>query len=985
MTADSERLPPPESPTDFESLCLDLWQDIWRDPGAQKNGRSGQPQAGVDVFGSCDGRRMGVQCKQKSGLLHTRLSVAELEAEVGKARGFEPPLDTFIVATSGPADGKIQERARALSAASPPDGPGFAVEVWSWEKIWHELYARQELLRRLRPIYWPRLTSTGQPRRAPTRLTHTAATLLGRDEELAWLDAAWDDPGIHGVSLVAWGGVGKTSLVAKWAARLAADGGGRFAGADYFDWSFYSQGVREGGAQGGAASGDVFIAKALTFFGDPEMAASPASPHDKGARLAELVGRRRALLVLDGLEPLQYPPGPLAGKLTDPAIAALLKGLAMTNAGLCVLTTRVPVEDLAPFRDGTTPERPLGKLSTPAGVALLEGLGVHGPGEALAELVNDVDGHALTLHLLGGYLDRAHGGDVRRRDRVELSKADREIQGGHAFKTMAAYEAWLGESGERGARQLAVLRLLGLFDRPASRGCLEALRREPTLPGLTEPLVGLHADDWNLTLAELARHTLVIRLDDPHGELATLDAHPLIREYFARQLEEHAKATWRTAHGRLFDHLRETAEHQPATLEALQPLYQAVAHGCRAGREQEACDEVYHARILRGTGIGGFYSWKILGANGADLGAVACFFEQPWSRVSSALAEADRAWLLSEAALRLRALGRLGEALEPMRAGLEMRIEQENWKQAAISANNLSELELTLGEVAGAVGDAERAVGFADRSGDAFQRYARRTTLGDALHQAGRRDEALERFRQAEAMQAEEQPDYPLLYSLRGFQYCDLLLAEAERVAWRLGLGAAPVDGARSRGDADAAGGLRLCEEVSGRASTALKIVLGGSRNLLDISLNHLTLGRAGLYGSLLGRGTWGGEAAAVAGSGEAVSFENMAEVREQIEAAVEGLRRAGHAEFVARGLLTRAWLRFLLGDAPGAQADLDEAWAIAEAGPMPLFMAEIQLYRARLFHDRTALAEARRLIEAHGYGRRLGELEDADAVVGGW
>ena len=55
----------------------------------------------------------------------------------------------------------------------------------------------------------------------------------------------------------------------------------------------------------------------------------------------------------------------------------------------------------------------------------------------------------------------------------------------------------------------------------------------------------------------------------------------------------------------------------------------------------------------------------------------------------------------------------------------------------------------------------------------------------DALHQAGRRAEAETRFREAEQMQAERQPDYPLLYSLQGFQYCDLLLATSERAAWQ--------------------------------------------------------------------------------------------------------------------------------------------------------------------------------------------------------
>jgi len=49
MSADIERWDPPNDPTAFESLCLELWRDIWQDH-AQKNGRSGQPQAGVDVF-----------------------------------------------------------------------------------------------------------------------------------------------------------------------------------------------------------------------------------------------------------------------------------------------------------------------------------------------------------------------------------------------------------------------------------------------------------------------------------------------------------------------------------------------------------------------------------------------------------------------------------------------------------------------------------------------------------------------------------------------------------------------------------------------------------------------------------------------------------------------------------------------------------------------------------------------------------------------
>jgi len=130
----------------------------------------------------------------------------------------------------------------------------------------------------------------------------------------------------------------------------------------------------------------------------------------------------------------------------------------------------------------------------------------------------------------------------------------------------------------------------------------------------------------------------------------------------------------------------------------------------------------------------------------------------------------------------------------------------------------------------------------------------------------------------------------------------------------------------------------------------------------------------------------------------------------------VDGLRRAGQLDDLPRGLLTRAWCAFaqatnhrllnqqkqVVDCETSAQRDLDEAWDIAERGPMPLFLADIHLYRARLFHAVTPypwatdsdghprgphddLAEARRLIEKHGYWRRKEELEDAEAAARDW
>ena len=637
-------------------------------------------------------------------------------------------------------------------------------------------------------------TNSGPPPFDISRIDRYApAGLIGREAETKLLEDAWakavageaQRPRV--IAFVALGGEGKTALVANWAVGMADKGWPHAEAA--FGWSFYSQGSSEQQA----ASSDLFLAEALKFFGAAAVE-GVESAHDKGRRLAASVGARRAALILDGLEPLQYPPtSPLAGQLKDQGLSALLKGLAQNNKGLCLVTTRYQIRELEPYATAAT-QRDLAPLSTEAGGHLLEALGVNGTQAEREKLSADVKGHALTLTLIGGYLRDAYGGDIRRRDRIRLADADAEMQAGHAFRAMDAYSEWFESDGEKGQPALAMLRLPGLFDRPADAGCLAALWRAPAIEGLTEPLVALSEAQRNIVLTRLASAKLVTVNRAADGALVSLDAHPLLREFFAKTLRKNRRKAWKAAHRRLYEHLTTTAIDKPApTLDDLQPLYQAVAHGCLAGRRQEACDKVYHDRILRGTHYGGFYSAKKLGAFGADLGAVACFFKTPWSRVSPELTPAYQAWLLNEAAFRLRGLGRLTEALEPMRAALVGAVAQKDWQNAAIRASNLSELELTFGEVEPAIRNGEAAVVHADRSDDPARQIIGRTRHADALHQAGRKAKAGKLFAEAEARQAVQLTDYWQLYSLTGFSYCDCLLANAERGAWRLRGGATPL------------------------------------------------------------------------------------------------------------------------------------------------------------------------------------------------
>jgi len=873
-------------------------------------------------------------------------------------------------------------------------------------------------------------------------IKYAPAELIGREDDLKLLSDAWDKmvrdekerPLV--LTFVALGGEGKTSLVAKWTAQMAYQD---WPGCDTaFAWSFYSQGTREQLA----ASSDLFLKEALNFFGnddDVEFAASNAGAYEKGQRLARAVGQRRNLLILDGLEPLQYAPtSPTAGELKDGGLAVLLKSIATDSRGLCVVTTRYSIPDLKAFWQTTAPEMKLLRLSREAGVNLLQSLGVSGNlvrnvpfGKEFVneyeKLVEDVKGHALTLNLLGTYLRDAHGGDIRRRDLVKLSEADAEEQGGHAFRVMEAYERAFEEEGDKGKRALAILRLLGLFDRPMTYDCFGALLHEPPIAALTEPLMGLTDGQLNIALSRLQSAKLITVNRDGGGGLVSIDAHPLLREYFAKQLREIDSHAWREGHRRLYKHLSDsTNEGDEPTLEDLQPLYQAVAHGCQAGLQQETCDEVYAARITRGEEK---HVIRKLGAFGSDLGAVACFFDQPWRRVSPALTEAYQAVMLNQAAFRLRALGRLTEAMEPFRSGIEMRIRQKHWAGAATQANNLSELELTLGEVAGAVRDAEQSVTYAERSGNAFLEMGSRTTHADALHQAGRRAEAETRFREAEQIQAERQPANPLLYSLAGFRYCDLLLAAPERAAWQiifecgdLSPSTAPVrPNVREPPDwgsplptsragdesPDESPHSKTLREVQERAAQTLQWAELWQKDILSAALDNLTLGRAALYEATLYSGRRREDAHSITRRPSLGNAQDSQSLRQsaatQIDAAVDSLRRSGQSDELPRGLLSRTWLRFLKRDANGAGSDLDEAWEIAERGPMRLFMADIHLYRARLFHGvkpypwnkfadgsegrepKDDLEDARKLIEKCGYWRRKEELEDAEEAAKNW
>ena len=763
-------------------------------------------------------------------------------------------------------------------------------------------------------------SSNSTPTILSDRLPTVAGKFFGREQELQLLDDAWRSDQTTIVEFVASGGTGKTKLLRHWLDRSLAN---KAMGINaLIAWSFYSQGASEDKQ----ISSRLFFDHAFAKLNSPRTDFS--SEEDRGEYLAELLRQHRCLLILDGLEPLQHASAANRGELKDRALRQMLRTLALNNQGLCVITTRIAVHDLSD-RQRKVVHHNLDNLQTADAVELLKDLQVQGTDEELQKAAKDYGCHALSISLLGNLLHRRHGGDVRKRDLipdlVDSDSVDRDSR--HAFKVMQAYEEWFS-SDEKHTAELALLRLLGLFDHPIELAVLEVLQQEQ-IPELTQ---GIDPNAWGDAISALRDdHHLLAQASDPQDE--QLDCHPLIRAYFAHRLKSQSPDAWRAAHTKLYDYYKDLpSKEQPETLAEMQPLFRAVAHGCAAGLHLRALGQVYYPRIRWSDEA---YLVKQLGAFSDDLATLAHFFATPWSTPEAGLKADAQSAIFSWAGFSLRALGRLREAQQPMRASEVMRVQQENWQEAAIGARNLGELELTLGEVAAAIVSGERSVDYADRSENWSQRMAGRSIHADALHQYGEQDAALALFQEAEELQRQHHPKYPRLYSLPGFRYCSLLLAKGKS------------------------------QQVLQRAGYALAMS-AQNKWALAITLDHLNLGRAHLH------------------------QQQPTLAQQHLDQAVDGLRKAGRQDYLPLGLLARTELYRQQGDYDKANKDLQEVLEIADRSQMQLHLCDYHLATAKLLRTRTDqaldqnqpaithhLQTAKKIIDQTHYHRRLPELQE--------
>ena len=139
-TVQSMDLAIPKNWQDFETIVRDAQSQRWR-TSLSKNGRPGQKQDGVDIWGPDEiGRTVGIQCKR----FKSPLKIKDVEDEIAKAKKFKGHLSALFLATTTEHDAKLQEKVRLLSDQRVAQGE-FAVSLLFWDEIVSSLLLNPEV------------------------------------------------------------------------------------------------------------------------------------------------------------------------------------------------------------------------------------------------------------------------------------------------------------------------------------------------------------------------------------------------------------------------------------------------------------------------------------------------------------------------------------------------------------------------------------------------------------------------------------------------------------------------------------------------------------------------------------------------------------------------------------------------------------------------------------------------------------------------
>ena len=641
--------------------------------------------------------------------------------------------------------------------------------------------------------------------------------LIGREKELQQLTDAFHDKNCSIAFVVAQGGYGKSALVRRWIEQIAHDSYLNIEAG--FAYSFYKQGWEAGSST--EVSSSEFFSSCLSALAG----VNKSEVEKKGTakqwmeEILFLVRARRCLLVLDGLEPNQYPAGTSEeGGIGDPVLKEFIQQIKMVAGGLCIITSRIEAPELkGPFTaSGRVKLIKVKALEGQSRIDAFIAAGLSASNPDIGSWAEKSEGHPLLIALLAPAIQSAgYSPETFRIDRV-ISDGNRHDFPATIRKVVVSHLELLGgdfkqrESGrEKGGHPpKAILYSAALFDREIGyKELKEQLLDRARLPLFTAPLWGrsrwVFAKRYSENLFQqglerLEKAAMLTKKGDPlDPDSWVLEAHPLVQAGVRAELIENYKQLWRKANWAVYRSLTKSVPRKPTTKEGLLTLYSAVPHGVNAGRGKDA-GWMYARRCLHGFRA---YSTNQHGMIGEDVALISHYFDGNWQNIKedvglNSYAEVQ-AWVWAGALLAGMNRGEEGRRL--MKRGLEKAREVRTYTTAARTARVLGMMLAMAGDLPSAehclrssIQDLEKRsplwIRWVERSlvNVPFQRMASRAMLGSILHYQGRFAEAEAEFKDAELQQRKA----TRFKTLRGLWCCreiDMLLDlerfdEAERL-----------------------------------------------------------------------------------------------------------------------------------------------------------------------------------------------------------
>lgn len=129
----TSELPKPKSWDEFEDIVWNIYIRKWQDLHAQRYGKNGQAQNGIDIYGQQDNsnKYIVIQCKRCQD---NKLNPQIIGVEAAKADNFSSSVSEYVITTTASRDTKIQDSIRFLNEKRGLENK-FGIFIVFWEEI----------------------------------------------------------------------------------------------------------------------------------------------------------------------------------------------------------------------------------------------------------------------------------------------------------------------------------------------------------------------------------------------------------------------------------------------------------------------------------------------------------------------------------------------------------------------------------------------------------------------------------------------------------------------------------------------------------------------------------------------------------------------------------------------------------------------------------------------------------------------------------